>query len=185
MNVGIRPQCGRSGTFPEEVQVRQICHMRPPTRRRCQGEFDDRLMLVCQGSQPKQERPLFDHPIGARAERPGLRALREFGSNETPQIYQVLASAADRPMSRACTHKSIRDEFDTCPLSGVLQTQTHIASGPKVPIPDVAMLFDDQINARQERWRKGQSDCFCGVQIDGQFECCGLFHRQICGLNTS
>ena len=37
--------------------------------------------------------------------------------------------------------------------------------------------LNDWIGARQERWRKGQSDRLCGFQIDGQLERRGLFHQ--------
>jgi hypothetical protein len=49
-------------------------------------------------------------------------------------------------------------------LSGL---KSDIARGPKSAKPGSVGSFDDQIDARQENWRKGQSDGFCGFQING------------------
>src|SRR5690242_3986890 len=46
------------------------------------------------------------------------------------------------------------------------------------------LLLYDVIGASEDRWRNLQPERLCGLEIDHQFEFCGLLDRQIAGLGA-
>jgi hypothetical protein len=45
-------------------------------------------------------------------------------------------------------------------------------------------LFDHIVGASEERWLYGETDCFCGLQVDYELKFGGLLHWNVCGLGS-
>ena len=54
-----------------------------------------------------------------------------------------------------------------------------------VPIADIALLCDDLVGARKQRWRDCNPERLCGFKIDGQYEFGRLLDRHITRLRPA
>ena len=55
---------------------------------------------------------------------------------------------------------------------------------PVVAPPQRAASFDQLVSGGEQRLRDGQAERFGGLKVDGQYELCWKFDRQIVSLGT-